>query len=123
MRISQLDLISAIGKHLEKRHGKIVAVPRQFNAIIAAANLIVEAFDQEPVMATPGMGKEAWINSDDIGVSSMYTAFVLCPPAGGGQARYYPEFPEYPHPKNPQDFGRCVRLIEAVPELRAHLAL
>jgi hypothetical protein len=104
--ISQIDLICAIVKHLE-RQGIKTLVPRQNNAIIDAANNIIAACEQYPVMASEGMGLQAWLASDDVGASSRYLASVLgdfvC---------------TYAHPYDLDDFGRCSRLLVAVPEFR-----
>jgi predicted HAD superfamily Cof-like phosphohydrolase len=59
-----------------------------------------------------------WRVGDDTGLSSRCLARRLAPPAGigvpiGGHGT--------DHPLDPADFGRCVRLLEAVPELRPHL--
>lgn len=57
----------------------------------------------------------AWLNGVDRGRSSNTIAHVLWPltDALGGEA------PGVPH--DPGDFGRCVRLLDAVPELRTRL--
>ena len=108
--ISQIDLITAIVKHLEKR-GVKEFVPRQYNAIISAANLIVEECAKPPVRSSPGMGIMAWLISDDTGMSSEYMAGEL----SGQFSR------PYAHPYDADDFGRCSRLLVAVPELRERL--
>ena len=108
--ISQVELISAITKHLE-RQGVKELVPRQFIAIINAANEIIAECERKPVMTSEGMGLMRWLASDDVGLSSRYVASVLdgCFVA------------EYAHPHDADDFGRCVRLLVAVPELRERL--
>ncbi len=108
--VSQIDLISAISTCLEK-HGVKELVPRQFNAIINAANEIIAECERKPVMTSDGMGLMRWLASDDVGLSSRYMASVL---DGGFVA-------EYAHPHDADDFGRCVRLLVAVPELRGRL--
>lgn len=111
--VSQISLIDAICKHLSKMHGeKLGLVPRQTNAIIAAANLIVEAYGRPVMMASPGMGLAAWLSSDDTGLSSKYMASVLSDPS---RCR------ENNHPHDPADFGRCLRMLAAAPELRIKL--
>lgn len=118
MHLSQIDLVSAISKHIERK--KVSAVsPRRLNAIVAAADLIVGAFAVEDVMATPGMGLRAWLHCDDTGTSSLAMAARLIREVGG--PRIHVEQPS-DHPLDPDDFGRCVRLLEAVPEFRPHLA-
>ena len=87
--LSQIELICAICKHLDKQGVKSL-VPRQYNAVIEAANLICDAIAREPVPAR---------------ASSLYLASVL-----GGFVK------QYAHPHDADDFGRCMRLLEAVPE-------
>lgn len=120
--VNQIDLIAAITRHLDRR-GHEGANARQVNAIIAAADLIVDAFGKPHEAARPGSGLEAWLRSDDTGASSLAMARHLAPLAGinafvqlgrhahGGE-----------HPADPEDFGRCMRLLEAVPELKGHMA-
>ena len=104
---TQIDLIAAICK----KFGKRAATPRQMNVIIEAANSILAAFANPPVMATDGMGLTKWLASDDVGMSSKYMASVLAPTPWQQEFRY---------PHDPDDFGRCYRLLRAVPELRAN---
>ena len=104
-KINQIDLISAIFKHLEKRH-KIKTLPSYaINAVIQAANAIIEECEREPRLATPGMGYSKWLESDDTGMSSKFMGSVL---NGSGGC-------EHAIPYDADDFGRCVRLIDAVP--------
>ena len=110
--ISQMELIAAICKELA-RQGVESLCPRQTNAIIRAANAMIAECERAPVMASPGMGLGAWLASDDVGLSSRYMAGVL-----SGQFS-----PAYAHPADSSDFGRCMRLLEAVPELRGKLDL
>lgn len=114
IRLSQMSLISAIANEITREFPGITVVPRQFNAIIAAANGLVEEFAKPIVKATPGMGLEAWLDSDDTGSSSLYMAWCL----SGGQFGYWQgrNQPEPAYPRDPDDLGRCIRLIEAVPE-------
>ncbi len=72
--------------------------------------------------AAPGAGLAAWCASDDTGISSRRMARVLGPLAGltvslSGEENDWQE--DWPH--DPTDFGRCIRLLEAAPELRRHL--
>lgn len=107
--ISQIELIAAITKHLDKQGIKTM-VPRQFNAVISAANAIIDELNKPPVLASPGMGLNAWLNSDDTGTSSKWMAMVFC----NGVS-------PYGHPHDADDFARCMRLLEAVPGYASRL--
>ena len=98
-----MDLVT----HIMKRFGNRPGESRHFNAIINAANMILAEFQRESVKATPGMGLDAWLRCDDKGRSSEYLASVLC-----GFSR------EFAYPHDPDDFGRCYRLLRAVPQAR-----
>jgi hypothetical protein len=116
--VSQIDLIAYITRFLARRGHKDVNV-RQINAIIEGANFIVAAFAVPHQPAAAGMGLARWLASDDTGLSSECLARHLAPLAGidvpvGGRGTHYPH--------DPADFGRCLRLLEAVPELHTHLA-
>lgn len=63
--------------------------------------------------SNPNMGLVPWFASDDTGMSSMWLAGTL-----SGQFR---RPLSYPH--DIADFGRCVRLLEAAPELRERLPI
>jgi hypothetical protein len=120
-RVSQIELVAAIAKALEKQ-GFPEAKPRYMNAIVDAANRIVEEYGRDDVTATANMGLRAWLRSDDTGLSSQYMAHVLAPLAGAGTAPDPSDrFWRNPSPLDPDDFGRCYRLLKAVPGLRAHL--
>ena len=110
--VSQISLIGAISEHLAKMHGNIPLRSRQVNAVIEAANLIVRELRRPVVMATAGMGLAAWLSSDDTGMSSKYMASVLSDPSRCRENNY---------PHDPEDFGRCLRLLAAAPELRIKL--
>jgi hypothetical protein len=83
------------------------------NAIIQAANSILAEFEREAVRATPDMGLKKWLASDDTGLSSRFMAAVLSNP---------PFICDFNYPHDPDDFGRCYRLLQAVPELRENFA-
>lgn len=108
--ISQIELVAAIAKHLEKSGVKTL-IPRQLNAVIQAANIIIDELKEPERKSRPGMGLDAWLRSDDTGISSEFMAGVL--------SRKFMR--EYGHPHDGDDFGRCVRLLEACPELRENL--
>lgn len=114
IRLDQIALISAISNEICRQVPGLSAEPRLFNAVIAAANTLVAEFSKPIVKATPGMGLEAWLDSDDTGASSLYMAWCL----SAGQFGYWHgrKQPEPAYPRDPDDLGRCIRLIEAVPE-------
>ena len=109
--ISQIKLIGAISKALSKYGPKEITV-RQMNAVISAANIVLESLNIQDTIAIPGMGLSAWRASDDTGTSSLYMASVIW---GGSN--------HYSAPSDPSDFGRCYRLIRAVPGTKESLGL
>lgn len=110
MSVNQIDLIRAICKYLD-RHGVKTLNARQHNAIVAGANTIMDALQKPHQTATPGMGLDAWLKCDETGVSSIHLAGVL--------SRQFSRLPGHPH--DADDFGRCLGLLMACPELREHL--
>ncbi len=116
---SQPELVAAILMWLDEQ-GIKSASSRQVNAVIKAADDIIAALVTPDVMARPAMGLQAWLASDDTGMSSRYMAKVLAEKAGMGSV-YVDVRYDGMEPADPSDFGRCVRLLEAVPELRPHL--
>lgn len=116
--VTQIELVCEILRFLDRR--KVPVNHRQMNAIIGAANGIIDELRRPHTEATAGCGMEAWLASDSTGVSSLYMARHLASLAGLG-AVYAPPHDE-PFPHDPSDFGRCVGLLDAVPELRPHLA-
>ena len=116
--ISQPELISNILRMLERRCGVKGVNARQMNAIIKAANEIADALNQPHQPAKESTGLTAWYASDDTGSSSRYMAYVLGKLAGDPSWRGA----ENAHPYDPDDFGRCVRMLRAAPNLREHLS-
>lgn len=111
--VGQIGLLAAIWDHLAAKHGKTLSLcPRHVNAIIAAADEIVRVLRTPKRLAREGMGLAAWLSCDDTGLSSNYMASALSAPSGCRENN---------HPRDPADFGRCLRLLDAVPELRAKL--
>jgi len=102
--ISQIDLFSAIVKHLDKKERIKTMVPRQYNAVIAGCNLIVDAMAVDEIRAKPGMSIDEWLKTDDVGASSMYVAHVI---TGAGDR-------EYAYPLDCDDFSRCYKLLTCV---------
>lgn len=118
MNIGQMDLVLGILTLLEKR--KVTVNVRQTNAVINAANDIMDELRRPNTEAAPGCGLRAWLNSDSTGASSLYMASVLAPLAGLRETVAAGGPINYPH--DPADFGRCLTLLDAVPELRSHLS-
>lgn len=102
--LSQIGLIGAIFKYLGQCNIEFLN-PRQTNAIIAAANSILFEMEKPTTLTSPGMGLDAWLKSDDTGMSSLFMAGFL-----GKFSR------PYAFPQDADDFGRCQRLLIAVPE-------
>lgn len=121
VHINQIDLIAAIGKHLDRRHKIKNVLPRQYNAIIAAANLIVAEFAEAERPSRDGMGLQAWLLSDDTGISSKYIVSAI--KRGESFRSLGGKGVGYGHPHDSDDFGRCVRLLKAAPELRSQLSV
>lgn len=109
--LNQMSLVTAIMDAIAEQVPGIPAEPRLMNCVIAAANTICAEFKKPLVKASNGMGLTAWLDSDDVGMSSKFMASVL---SGQFEA-------EFAIPYDPADFGRCVRMIQAVPELEQHL--
>jgi hypothetical protein len=105
--INQSELVCAILTTLTDDQGVTSLTTRQINEVIRAANDIIAACERKPVYSSPGMGLTAWLASDDVGLSSRYMASVL-------SERFRAE---YAHPRDADDFGRCQRLLIAVPSL------
>ena len=103
MHIDQIDLIGAITKHLSKRGAKKV-VPRQFNTVIAAANMIVAAYEKDFIPVTKGMTINEWMGTDECGASSQYVAYVS---SGMGTGEYF-------FPRDADDFSRVHKLVTMV---------
>lgn len=110
----QIALVTAITNEQSRQHPRLPADHR-YNSIIAAANSIIAEYERQPVMATDRMGLRAWLDSDDTGASSLFMAFTL---ATDEQRRHFRGRgqPGNHYPLDPDDLGRCIRLIDAVPE-------
>lgn len=112
--INQVELCGAIFQHLADQ-GIEALEPRCINAVIDAATAIKTEIEREPVRATPGMGLDAWLASDDTGLSSKFMAHVIF---GKPKVRNEVDFPW-----DPSDFGRCHRFLMACPDavMKLHL--
>lgn len=111
MGLSQIELLEDIIASI-LRQGISEVNNRQMNKMIQAASAIVDEFDKPDIKAFPNMGLDAWLKSDDTGLSSKYMVRVLKHKDKSGQIHW---------PHDPSDFGRCFMLLEAVPELRENL--
>lgn len=112
MRLSQTGIVTAILREIGRQIPEDTRVlPRQLNAIISAADDIVREFARGEIMSTPGQGIAAWRRTDQVGASSDFMAARL-----GKAGRR-----DYAYPLDPDDFGRCLTLLEAAPELRDNL--
>jgi hypothetical protein len=108
--VNQIDLVGAISKELDRQGIKNVN-SRQLNTIIKAADMILLELEIPNTLSKPGMGLEEWLLSDDTGSSSKYMACILL---GKGHA-------EHAYPHDSDDFGRCYRFLQAVPEAKKFL--
>ncbi|WP_218832931.1 hypothetical protein [Serratia fonticola] len=107
IQLNQIKLFAAITAEIDRQHPGIGFEARWFNAITKAANDICDEFAKPVVKASLGMGIAAWLASDDTGLSSKFMASVL---TGEFKAENH-------YPRDPADFGRCLRLVNAVPGL------
>lgn len=113
-KIDQMSMVLAIMNEMSRQIPGLPGEPRYMNAAIKAANEICAELAKPIVKATPGMGLMAWLASDDTGASSLYMARCL-----GMEGCT----PDYAYPLDPDDLGRCIRLIEAVPKLAGKIQL
>ncbi|HEJ7283080.1 TPA: hypothetical protein SMF87_004532 [Serratia marcescens] len=114
-RFDQIQLVAAITQELSRQHPGLPADHRM-NAVIQAANRIIAEYERQPVMATDRMGLRAWLDSDDIGSSSIFMAFTLATHEQRQRHFRGRGKPSNNYPRDPDDLGRCIRLIDAVPE-------
>ena len=118
--LNQLDLVTSILGLVDKQaKAKGIkgfgARPDQLNAVIKAADVVVEAFAEPTRAAQPNCGVDLWLKSHDTGTSSL----AMCRHLTG---KGYASDPKA-HPIDPDDFGRCYRFLRAVPEATAKLPL
>lgn len=111
VQLDQMSLVVAIMNEVAEQVPDFEALPRQYNAIIDAANNIVREFGRGEIASSPNSGIAAWRRTDHVGASSDFMAAKL----GNAGIR------DYAHPHDPSDFGRCLTLLEAAPELREKL--
>src|SRR4051794_17580360 len=79
--VNQIELVCVIGEELE-RQGFSCATQRQLNAVIEGTNLIVKAYAELYQAAVSSSGLDAWLRSDETGLSSKVMARTLAPLAG-----------------------------------------
>lgn len=106
--LNQIELISAISRAVDKQLGRTNVPIRMMNAMIAAADIVCEEFARPERVVTSGMGLNAWLHSDQTGMSSKYMSSQLTNACSAERA----------YPRDPSDFGRCLGLLKAAPELR-----
>lgn len=111
-KIEQMKLVIAIMNELSRQIPELPGEPRYMNAAIAAANSVCAELAKPIVKATSGMGLDAWLDSDDTGLSSLYMAHAL---SCVDHLEWNGDKPRYAYPRDPDDLGRCIRLTEAVP--------
>lgn len=109
INLDQMSLVIAINQAISDQLGDFQSEPRLMNAVFSAASSICDEFARESVMATPNMGLAAWFASDDVGQSSKFMATCL---SGGASS-------EFAEPYDVADFARCVRMVNAAPELKS----
>lgn len=110
--VDQMALVSAISGELTNQNPNLPFEPALFNKIIEAANMIVDECKRERVYSTPGMTPQQWLNSDDVGLSSRYMITVL--------AELGHPMPDGETPRDADDLGRCIRMVEAC-NLESHI--
>lgn len=112
--IMQMELISGMMRLLDRLEPGIALLPRQINAVISAADAILAELRTPERTVQPAMGLAAWLASDCTGASSLYMAHVL--------AGYWAQSAhKYNYPRDSGDFGRCLGLLLAVPDLQKRL--
>ena len=100
--MNQMELVTGFMKVLGEQ--KKLLKHTTINMLIKCVNELIAEEERPFMKAENVMGLEAWLKSDDTGLSSKYMAFVLC---NGPKA-------EYAHPVDADDFGRCYRFLKAV---------
>lgn len=118
IKINQMGLMVAILKELGNQYPGIGLLPRHTEVILRVANQIRDEFAKPEIKATPNIGIDAWLQTDHTGQSSLYMAFIL----SGGHNSAFSSPPPYAYPLDPQDFGRCLGLLGAAPELRERVS-
>jgi hypothetical protein len=103
-----MDLVCHISKLFKQQEGK----SRYMNAIVRAANEILAEFKRPDNISAAGDGFAKWMASDDTGMSSKYLACMIHNPSSGV---------DFAYPYDPDDFGRCYRMLRVCPIICSHL--
>ena len=107
LNLSQMDLVSAILKEIDRQCPKATMPPcRVLNMVCQSATNIVREAAIPLVPSCPGIGLAAWLKTDDTGLSSRFMAHVF----------YSGPKCDMNYPRDTDDLGRCQRLIEACGE-------
>jgi hypothetical protein len=112
-QVSQITLASVLMKVVTQTYPELTINRRQYNAVLNAANTLAEELNKPHVAASDNIGLEAWLATDDVGLSSKFLALKL---SGA------PEALEYAHPHDSVDFKRCCKMLKAIPELQSKLS-
>lgn len=107
LNVDQMKLTSAINSELSRQNPDMPFCPKIFNAVAKAVRDIAEECEREPVKTTKGMSIPQWFGCDDTGLSSKFMAYIL------GDCQISLPFQDYSFPYDRDDFGRCVRMVEA----------
>lgn len=102
-KIDSIKLMAAITAELNRQHPGIPADNR-INIVIQAANMVAKEYGRQVRSPYKGMNLNDWLECDDVGASSKYMASVM---SGAFNA-------PHAYPRDPDDFGRCIRLVDSV---------
>lgn len=116
--VSQIGLVGAICTYLANTHAALNK--RQINAIIAGANMVMDALKQPHIPVEYDMGLLRWLRCDETGMSSKWMARCLSDRIGHGAVEMSAE-QAFPH--DAADFGRCVGLLTACPAMRGEMGV
>lgn len=106
--LDQISLFSAVMTEIDRQGIKSLSA-KQTNKIIRCVDEILAEVARPLSLPKEGMGLSAWLACDDVGMSARYMASVI-------SGEFYSE-PAWPH--DADDFGRCVRMLDAIPAMRS----
>ncbi len=106
--IDRIALSAAIAEELSRQQPNLTSASVVMSACIEGSNFIADRVEQVPEPVREGMTVREWFESSDTGLSSMYMAYRM----DDGTTRLPIQC--YTFPYDPDDFGRCVRLVRAV---------